>query len=318
MGNINGSEKLVIFIHDNPDPDAIAASAALELICRSVNVPSTVYYSGEIGRPENEIFLEHTGFVIEKVEKPGEIVEGGGTIAFLDFARASVNNRLPEGVEPDIIIDHHGTNMDVSSGGFIEVRDDVGAASTLMTKHLIDLGLDVDEVLASALYYGIKTDTHDFTKNIHPGDFQALEYLSSRVDHELIDIFESPPLSKETIDALGRAITNRKVELGVMTSYVGEVSSKDDIAQIADILMGEKDVLVVLVFGLVGEKMYMSARNKDLDIDIGDIMSRAYSEYGGAGGHWHSAGGELDMSNFSGVEDAVEVINNIFLQEVMR
>lgn len=318
MEKIVGSERVVIFIHDNPDPDAIAASAALELICRSSDVPSTVYYSGEIGRPENEIFLEHTGFEIEKVEEPVEIVDEGGTVAFVDFARASVNNRLPDGVEPDMIIDHHGTNLDVSCGGYIEVRDDVGSSSTIMTGHLMELDLEVDEVLASALYYGIKTDTQDFTKNIHPQDFQALEYLSSRLDHELIDIFESPPMSKETIDALGRAITNRKVKLGVMTSFAGEVSSKDDIPQIADILMGEKDISIVLVFGLASGKMYMSARNKDPDIDIGDILFRAFSELGEAGGHRHSAGGELNMSGFSSEEDAVEVISNIFLEEVMR
>ncbi len=318
---LSGDKKNVaIFIHSNPDPDAIASAMALERICDSLGQDSTTYYGGVIGHPENEVFLNSTGFVMKNVDKDEvkEIIDDSDVTAFLDFAEASINNIVPKDITPDIIIDHHYTNRKIDTGSHLEIRTDIGATSTLMTKHLQNLGVKIDPLLASALLYGIKVDTHDYTKNISTADFKVIAYLTALADKELLDIFESPPMKSETLSALGRAINSRDFEDGILTAFAGHVSFRDDIPQIAELLMRERDVMTVLIIGILDENIHLSARCKDIEMNIGKIMKEAFSDIGSAGGHRHSAGGEIPIDAFESVEKAKIDIIRRFKSEIDR
>ncbi len=309
-----------IFLHNNPDPDAFASAMAFEKICENFNKNFNTYYSGNIGHPENEIIIESTQIKMTKIEE-GEIkdiIDDSDMLVFLDFAKPGSNNLLPEETNADIIIDHHRTNKDVKQTGYAEIRTDVGATSTLMTKHLLNLGIEISSILASCLLYGIKVDTDNFTKNIFVQDFKMISFLSAIEDKDLLDILESPPINPDTVSALGEAIVNRKFKDDSLVAYAGKVSEKDDIPQIANILSQERDISNVLVYGLLNNKIYMSARSKELKLDIGKGMKKAFSSIGSAGGHQHSAGGVIDLSVFDSVEDAKDRIEEIFNEEVVK
>lgn len=313
-------QNISIFIHNNPDPDAIASAMALEEICDPLNLESTTYYGGLIGHPENEVFINNTGFIMRNIEKGQvqDIIDRSDLTVFLDFAEASVNNIVPERFSPDIIIDHHYTNRRITGKVYTQIRTDIGATSTLMTKHLQNLDIDIDPLLASALLYGIKVDTHDYTKNISTSDFKVISYLTALADKELLDIFESPPMKSETLSALGRAINNRDIEDDVLTAFAGHISYKDDIPQIAELLMRERDIMTVLVFGILDEKIHMSARSKDMSKNIGKIMKDAFFDIGSAGGHRHSAGGEISLNEYDSEEEAKIDITRRFRSEMSQ
>ncbi len=313
------TDGLNIFVHYNPDPDAIASAMALEVICREAGVVSKVYYNGDIGYTENETLLECTGFKIEKMTSEDIISlrQEKKDIAFVDFARPGENNKLPEGTVAKIIIDHHYTNKDVTGTGFVDIKS-VGATSTLMTEHLQNLNLPVTPYLASALLYGIKVDTRDYTRNIGPADFQAIAYLNGFADSEILPILESVPMDPDTIEALGRAISNRKIENKTMTSFAGHINQRDDIPQVAEILEGERDVFTVLVMGIFQDTIYMSARSKDPKLNLGSIMKRLYDDIGSAGGHQHSAGGNVPLTEFKNEEEAVKELSKKFMDGVNK
>ncbi|MBS3816088.1 MAG: DHH family phosphoesterase [Candidatus Thermoplasmatota archaeon] len=314
----SSEEEIAIFIHDNPDPDAIASAMVLEDICGSEGVEAKTYYGGSIGHPENEIFLENTDFVLQKLEERDvpEVIKKSEKIAFVDFAEASSNNILPKDVEPDLIIDHHYTSRDISTGEYNEIRSDMGATSTIMTKHIQNLDLKVDPLLAAALLFGIKVDTDDYTKNISTADYKVISYLSAIADKDILDILKSPPIHSETLDAMGRAISNRDIEGSVLTSFSGKISHPDDISRIADLLLRERDISTVLVYGIKDKKIHMSARSKDLQINVGRIMDRAYSDIGEGGGHEHAAGGMIPLEEFDDEKEAAEKIADLFKDEL--
>ncbi len=318
---ISSSEKkLAIFIHDNPDPDAIASAMAFEDICASEGVEVETYFGGSVGHPENEILLEHTDFKITNIERQDvrKILEGSDKIAFIDFAEPGVNNILPEDVRPDIVLDHHFTNKDVKAGEYNEIRNDVGATSTLMVKHIQNLDITIDSVLASALLVGIRIDTHDYTKNISTADYKAISYLSTIADKDILDVLKEPSIYPETLDAMGRALSNRKVEDTVLTAFSGKISHRDDLPIIADFMLRERDILTVLIYGVKDDKIHMSARSKDLQTNIGKVMEKAYSDIGKGGGHHHAAGGCVSIERFADENEAVEKIAERFTQEVFR
>ncbi len=310
---------LHIFVHDNPDPDALASAMALEVICREAGVESKAYYGGEIGYTENEIFLECTGFSIDKITADDitSILQEEADIAFVDFARPGENNKLPKGTDAKLIIDHHYTNKDVTGGDYVEVKS-VGATSTLMTEHLRRLDLPVTSLLASALIYGIKVDTMDYTRNIGHRDFEAIEYLITRGDSEMLTTLDSVPMDPDTMDALARAISNRNVKHRVMTTFAEDVKQRDDIPRIADILEGERDISTVLVMGIFQDTIHMSARSKDPRLNLGEIMNELYEDIGSAGGHQHSAGGNVSLTEFKNREEAVKDISTKFIEGVKK
>ncbi|MFP4609006.1 MAG: DHH family phosphoesterase [Candidatus Aenigmatarchaeota archaeon] len=312
--------KISIFIHDNPDPDAIASAIALEEVCALEEIEVMTYFGGSVGHPENEILLQNTDFYIKNIDSSSvkEVLETSQKIVFIDFADPSVTNILPEDVEPDIVIDHHYTSKDIRAVEYGEIRNDVGATATIMTKHLQNLDISIDPLLASALLIGIKVDTHDFTKNIYPADHRAISYLSALADKDILDLLKEPAIYPETLDAMGRALTDRKVKDTVLTAYAGELSHRDDLPQIAEYLLRERDILTVLVYGIKDGKIHMSARSKDMQINVGKVMESAYSESGQGGGHRHAAGGTVPLYRFDDEEEAVKKIRKLFIEEVFR
>ncbi|MFW5945649.1 MAG: DHH family phosphoesterase [Candidatus Natronoplasma sp.] len=308
-----------IFMHDEPDLDSIASAIALEQICEDAEIEAKTYFSGDFGHPETEIFMQNTDFIIEKINKDSieDVLESTNKIAFVDFAETSMSS-VPNEVEPDLIIDHHLTNRDVRAKEYTEIRGDIGATSTLMTKHLLNLDIGISSILASALLIGIKVDTNDYTKNISSSDYKVISYLSAIADKDILDVLENTPIYSDTVSAMGRAISDREFKDSVMTAFSGNISHKDDIAQIANFLLRERDILTVLVYGIKDDKIHMSARSKDLQLNVGKIMDDAYSDIGEAGGHPHAAGGEIPLDEFDEIDEAVKKIKKRFYDEVLK
>ncbi|MFP4142320.1 MAG: DHH family phosphoesterase [Thermoplasmata archaeon] len=310
--------KLGIYIHDDPDMDAIGSAMAFEIICDEEGIESTIYYHGSISPTVNEIFLGSTDPLFEKIDTENieRYLEENDKIAFLDFADHSHCDPLPEEVEPDIILDHHSTSQGIKAREFTEIRADVGATATLITKHLLNLEVDIPPMIASTLLVGIKTDTSDYTKNISSTDYKVISYLSSISDKDILDVLENPPISSETFTAMGSAIFNRRIKEDVLTTFCREVHHTEGIAKIADLLLRERDILTVLVYGVKEDEIHMSARSKDMQSNMGEIMERAFADIGEAGGHPHAAGGKISLDRFEDEIEAVEMIEERFHEEV--
>jgi nanoRNase/pAp phosphatase (c-di-AMP/oligoRNAs hydrolase) len=55
---VNGADSLLIFTHNNPDPDAIASAVAPKfLLANKLGVESHITYEGIIGRAENKALI---------------------------------------------------------------------------------------------------------------------------------------------------------------------------------------------------------------------------------------------------------------------
>ena len=55
---LEGQKKLLIVLHNNPDPDALASALALRyLVSKRYNIRSNIAYGGLIGRAENRAMV---------------------------------------------------------------------------------------------------------------------------------------------------------------------------------------------------------------------------------------------------------------------
>lgn len=314
---IQTTEKLAIVVHDNPDPDAIASALALQKIATSVDVDSEIYYHGAIGHQENRAFVNLLDIDLIKIK---DLEPEGRKIAIIDHTAPGVNDSLSNSMQVDIIIDHHPSEKAVPAK-YVDIRPNIGATSTIMTRYLRELNIPVDSKLAAALLYGIRTDTNDFRRNTSSSDLTAAAFLYPIADHDILSKIESPSISTEALDILGTAIQNRKVKGSYLTSNIGLVTDRDALPQAADYLLNLEGITTVIVFGICGDHIYISGRNKDVRSNIGKIFSQAFGDIGTAGGHSASAAAQIPLGVFSDVEDRstlMRLSNEAILKRLMN
>ncbi|MDK2892976.1 MAG: hypothetical protein PWQ49_1368 [Methanohalophilus sp.] len=293
-------KKLGIIVHDNPDPDAMASALALQKIAEHHEVQATILYHGEIGHQENKAFVNLLGIELHRMENHS--IEEFDELALVDCAVPGANNMLEEGQHVGLIFDHHPVGDVEVDADFVDIRPNVGATSTIMTKYLQELNIEIDSVLSTALLYGIRTDTMDFKRNTESADLSAASYLYPLADHEILEQLERPSMSIETLDVLGEAIKNRQVFGSYLLSNVGTIRDRDTLPQAAEYLLNLEGIFTTIVFGVSDEWIYISGRSNDIRINLGEVLKKAFGE-NSAGGHSTAAAAQIPLGVFSGIKD---------------
>ncbi|AUV83899.1 DHH family phosphoesterase [Salinigranum rubrum] len=284
---------LAVVMHDNPDPDAIASALALVRIADAVGVDAVPCYFGEVSHQENRALINLLDLSLTNLE-PGTTMDEYGGIALVDHSRPGVNDGLPSDTRVDVAIDHHPPRAPVEAR-CLDLRSGVGATSTLLTEYLRRLRIDPDRTLATALLFGIRVDTNDFSREVSDADFEAAAFLCPHVDHSALDRIEEPSMGPEVLDLLARAIRNRAVRGDALATNVGEISDRDALAQAADRLLDMEGVRLTLVYGYRDDTVYASGRARGTDVDLGETLRDAFGSIGSAGGHADMAGAQIDL-----------------------
>ncbi len=292
--------KFAIIVHNNPDPDAISSAMGLKEIASSVGVKAEILYKGEIGHHENKAFVNLLDVELDESKdfKPSDYKK----IAMIECAVPGVNNLLPPNTQVSIIIDHHQADIEEVKAEFVDIRPNIGATATIMTKYLQDLEIQINTELATALLYGIKVDTNDFQRNTDPADLTAAAYLYPLANHDILSKIESPSRSTEEIDILGEAIKNREIKGSYLISNVGTIRNRDSLAQAADYLLTLEGITTTVIFGLAEDHIFVSGRSRDLRVNIGKVMQDAFGADKG-GGHSTFAGAQIPLGVFGGTKD---------------
>ena len=300
-------KKFLIMTHKNPDPDSISSAMALQRILNSWGVDSDIAYGGKIGMDENKAMVNVLNIEMKYIggDNEEETIDLEPYIGYAIVDTSSSTN-LPINLEEtdidiDIVIDHH-ENGDLT-GKFTDIRPKIGATATILTEYLKELNLlkDKDDKVATALYYGICSDTNYFrSEKSEKKDMEMAFYLKDYINRGLLKVIENPPMDTESVEALGRAIMNKQiVNNNILMSYVGTINNRDVLARIADFLLNMEGINTTYIYGIVGNKIYISGRTKDVRTNVGEIMKKAFN----GGGHSSSAGAEIDLGIFGDVSD---------------
>lgn len=312
---IGGSERLAIVTHDNPDPDSIASGVALKAIADNLGVAADIIYHGEMGREENRAFVNLLEIDLLAAEDTN--LDDYDRFALVDQAKAG---DMEIEFDADIYIDHFEQSEDVEAE-FADVRPNVSATSTILTKYIQELDISVSEVVATALLYGIREETLDFRRDTTPADLTAAAYLYPFADHDILEQVESPNMSPETLDVLAQAIMNREVQGSHLVTNAGFIRDREALSQAANQLLNLEGITTTAVFGIVDDQIHLAARSKDIRISIGNILSEAFGDMGEATGHSTQASVEIPLGIFTGIdasEDNRETLLSLAEEAVRR
>ncbi|MFB6163219.1 MAG: DHH family phosphoesterase [Halococcoides sp.] len=294
--------RMAILIHRGPDPDSIASGAALKSIAASRDVEADVIYEGEIGHHENRAFVNLLG--LELLARTEIDMDDYDTVALVDYSKSG-SAPFDDDRQVDAIIDHFEGEIGLEAD-FEDVRRNVSATSTILTKYLQEFDITLDQEVATALLYGIRAETLDFKRDTTPADLTAAAYLYPFADHDTLEQVESPSMSPETLDVLAEAIRNREVRGSHLVSNAGFIRDREALSQAAQQLLNLEGITTSAVFAIAEDTIYLAARSKDIRMNIGNVLSDAFAGVGDAAGHSTDASAEIPLGIFTGIETTEE------------
>ena len=296
--------RLAVVMHDNPDPDAIASALGLVRVAERAGVSADACYFGNISHQENRAMVNLLDIDLVALDDAETVAEYGG-VALVDHSRPGINDGLPEDTTVDIVVDHHPPRAPVEAH-FVDLRHDIGATSTLVSDYLIRTGIDPGTPLATALLFGVRVDTDDFTREVSVADFEAAAWLVLHADLPTLERIESPSMTPEVIETLSLAIGNRDVRGDALVSNVGSIRDRDALAQAADRLLNMEGIRITVVYGYKDGTIYVSGRARGTDVDLGETLRDALGTIGSAGGHADMAGAQVSLGILGDADDDSE------------
>src|SRR3990172_10270029 len=148
---LDGGGEVVILPQDNPDPDALASAAALKYLAATLlEKDAHIVLGGIVGRAENRAMLTYLNISLVPVS---EVRFGGAQVVLVDTQPGRPNNSLPEGVVPTAVIDHHPAYDAYEGVAFLDLREQYGATSTIVTEYLREAKLTPHPNITTPLLY---------------------------------------------------------------------------------------------------------------------------------------------------------------------
>jgi nanoRNase/pAp phosphatase (c-di-AMP/oligoRNAs hydrolase) len=287
------AETVAILLQDDPDPDAIGSGLALRQVLGRNKQTTPLVSFGRVTRPENIAMVKLLEIEIEKITESR--LREFDRIAVVDLQPPHLSHP-PEHI--DLVIDHHPEQFTYKSH-IKDIRPSYGATSSILLEYLLCSGANITTRIATAMLYGIKSDTFLLTREVNEWDVEAFSYLYPLANQNLMRRIERPELPPAALDALSLALKNRRVIEKVAFVHLGRVERDDLIPQMADFSLSFEGIEWAFVSGVYDSNYIISIRNVGYVRAAGRVLKEAFGSIGSAGGHASMAKAIIPISEIS-------------------
>ncbi len=288
-------EKVGILLQPDPDPDGIASAYALRSLLGRKRTTAPMISFGEVQRPENQALCDAIGIEV-RVISPEEINDFDGLV-LVDVQPNVFGDDPPERLkQPDVVIDHHPERTGYSAT-IRDIRVGYGATASIFTEYLRATNTEINAKLATALLYGIKSDTQYLGRQTSDRDMLSFAYLHASHSPALLRRIERPALPLEGMRALGRALAKAEVRDGIHILVLGRVR-EDVIPQVADMALQAEGAEWAIAVGTVDRNLVFSVRNVGYVRAAGEVVRAVVEGLGVGGGHRSMAKGIIPLKAF--------------------
>ena len=223
-------DRLLILI--DADPDSIASALALKRLLWRHLLNCVISHIRPITRPQNERMVRQLGISLVPLQdfNPGE------------FNRKALVDNQPAHHKQfgdftyDVIIDHH-PRLAETRARLIDIRPEYGACSTILTEYLRAARIKPSLKLASALYYGIKTDTANFERPAIEADVRAFHHLFRLTRLPLVRRLEFAEFNVSMFKYFQLAFSRYRIRHNRFFVYLGHVNTPDILVILADFFL---------------------------------------------------------------------------------
>ncbi|HEX3698412.1 MAG TPA: DHH family phosphoesterase [Polyangia bacterium] len=292
LARLQGRKSALIYMHDNPDPDALAAGLGLQyLLDHELGTVTTLAHGGIVGRAQNRAMVDNLHINLTPVESVDP--DGFDAIALVDSQPETGNNSLPTGHRIDVVVDHHPPRSSSARAPWCDIRPALGATSTIIFEYLRQRNILIDARLATAFFFALRTETRDLGRESTEAERSAYIELVPLVDHNVLYRMTHPKVPRAHFVALDRALRSAQVFQDIVAVNLGTLGYPDLVAEIADLLLSYESARFVLCVGQYDGSAYLSLRTEASEARAGSVMRHIVGRDGAAGGHGTMAGARL-------------------------
>ncbi len=196
------------------------------------------------------------------------------------------------------VIDHHS---DLSSGGgyiYKDVRNNVGSCATIIAEYFKEAGVEPSNDVATALVYGIMTDTDNLTRNSNKADADMFYWLYNLADFTMIKNLRMNEIGKEDIYAYAKALQNIEIYGNIGFIHI-EDCNDSLLGTISDMVYTIEGVNIVVSYAKRDDGIKFSIRSGEKDIRANKLIKHILSDKGIGGGHDVMAGGFITKESMN-------------------
>jgi nanoRNase/pAp phosphatase (c-di-AMP/oligoRNAs hydrolase) len=281
----------------NADPDAMASAMALRRIMSHRVSDVGIAHVNTISRPDNLAMVRYLHIPMVKFTP---------TVA-AQYDRFAMVDSQPHhhpgfsGVHYSVVFDHHPLSEEEPViADFKDLKPEYGTCSALMTEYLYNLKIRPGKLLATALLFGIKTDTNSFERESCDIDIRAFRYLSKFANHQLLSRIARSEFRLEWLDYFSRAFTSLHTVRSGRYVYVGEVDNPDVLVVIADFFTRVHEIRWAVVAGVYKDTLVIIFRGDGVVRNLGNFAKLQFGDIGSAGGHKTMARAEVPLQRLEG------------------
>ncbi len=285
---------LLIMTHNYPDPDALATAGALAyLIEEGAGVKSRIVYGGSIGRGENKAMVRHLRMPVFKL-RPADLKKHQ-YVALIDTQPEFENHSCPANKRVAYVLDQH-PSVKKPQADLAIVDAECGATSVIVTKALLLSGLQIPKRIATALVYGILSDTQDLHRAERADIIETYMDILPYCDMRTLTKIQNPSKPLMFFKTLQRALNQAWLCRGFVMVHLGNILHPDLVSEIADFILGSNVATRALCTGRYMGKLHVSFRTRRPQDDAPRILRSVFDDANNAGGHDAIAGGNFDVS----------------------
>jgi nanoRNase/pAp phosphatase (c-di-AMP/oligoRNAs hydrolase) len=286
------ADRVLILLHNDPDPDALASGLALRNLLRRTKTTAIIGAMQGVTRPENLRMANMLDIQVEQITPSS--LQQFERIATVDVQPHYFGGMLDRA---DLVVDHHPEQQGYSAV-FKDIRADYGSTSTILTEHLRAVDVNISERTATAMLYAIKSDTLFFARHTNRVDLEAFTFLYPLADAALIRKMEGAEITLERLDYVTRATQGGVMQEQVFSAFIGEAPREDFIPYTADFFLQLEDVKWTIIAGVVNGCLIVSVRNLGYSRNAGEFVKRWFADIGSAGGHRAMAKAVVPIEKF--------------------
>ena len=286
------ADRVLILLHNDPDPDAMASGLALRNVLRRTKTTAIIGAIQGVTRPENLRMVNLLDIHVEPVT--ADSLKEYDRLAMVDVQPHYFGGLIDR---VDLVIDHHPEQPGYTAV-FKDIRADYGSTSTILTEHLRAVDVNISERTATAMLYAIKSDTLFFNRQTNRVDIEAFSYLYPLADAALIRKMEGAEITLERLDYVMKAYRAGALVDQVFCAFIGAMPREDFIPYVADFFLQLEDVKWTLIAGVVNDTLIVSVRNLGYSKNAGEFARRFFADIGSAGGHRAMAKAVVPMRAF--------------------
>ncbi len=280
--------------HNFPDPDAFASAYGLQELLREFGIHAKICYEGRVDKLSTQKMLHALEIEIYSYDEIRSVLSEDDYIICVDSQKNSGN--ITDFIGEEVAcIDHHPTFVPIEYK-YKDLRA-TGACATILADYYQQLGIVPSSHAATALIYGIKMDTLQFSRGVTRKDIEMYAFLFDYADKDLISDLERNNMEFNDLKAYGTAIENIKIYGFTGFSYIPYDCPDSMIAMISDFILSLVEVEVAVIYSRRPDGLKFSVRSERSDVPAGTFVHKALEGLGTGGGHATMAGGHIQTND---------------------